>query len=344
MFSIRKRKGWEIADREATPESVFMDRRRFLKGMGTLGLCAAGTLYGCDSLNPSGPPLPDPAVSLTETEQKIYPAQVNAAFHLGEALTDKNVAASFNNYYEFSQDKRRVRSLVKNFATRPWAVEVAGLVRRPQTFDVDDLLKTFAIEERVYRLRCVEAWAMVVPWTGFPLSALLERAEPKSAATHVRLVSFHRPFTARGQLAFWEPWPYSEALRIDEAMNDLTFLATGIYGRPLPRQHGAPLRLAVPWKYGFKSIKGIVRIELLDYKPATFWNTLQGLEYDFTANVDPGVPHPRWSQSTEKMIDTGEVRPTLKYNGYEKFVSPLYAARPAPGGSSKPRGKNFRRD
>jgi len=181
------------------------------------------------------------------------------------------------------------------------------------------------LEERLYRLRCVEAWAMAVPWTGFPFKELLKQVEPKPEATHVRLETFYTPFTAQGQLEFWEPWPYVEGLTLKEAMNELAFLATGIYGHPLPKQHGAPVRLVVPWKYGFKNIKSIVKIELVNYRPATFWNTLQGLEYDFTANVDPRVPHPRWPQTREKMIGTGDIRPTLLYNGYEKFVANLYS-------------------
>jgi methionine sulfoxide reductase catalytic subunit len=180
------------------------------------------------------------------------------------------------------------------------------------------------IEERLYRLRCVEAWAMAVPWTGFPFKDLLKLVEPKSSATYVKMETFYQPFNAQGQLVFWEPWAYTEGLTIEEAMNDLAFLVTGIYGHPLSKQHGAPLRLAVPWKYGFKSIKSIVKIELVDFKPSTFWTTLQGLEYDFTANVDPRIPHPRWPQNREKMIGTGEIKATLPYNGYGKYVAQMY--------------------
>ena len=164
-----------------------------------------------------------------------------------------------------------------------------------------------------------------MPWTGFPLRELLKQVDPKPTATHVRLETFYQPFTAQGQLAFWEPWPYVEGLTLKEAMNELAFLATGIYGHPLPKQQGAPIRLIVPWKYGFKNIKSIVKIELVNYRPATFWNTLQGLEYDFTANVNPQIPHPRWPQTQEKMIGTGDIRPTRLYNGYEKFVAQLYS-------------------
>ena len=181
------------------------------------------------------------------------------------------------------------------------------------------------VEERMYRLRCVERWAMAVPWTGFPLKALLDKVQPQPGAAYVKMTSFYKPFTALGQLEFWEPWPYTEALTIKEAMNELAFMAVGIYGHPLPKQHGAPIRLVVPWKYGFKSIKSVVKIELVKSKPATFWNTLQGLEYDFQANVDPRIPHPRWSQAMEQMIGTGEKRRTQPYNGYGKYVGSLYA-------------------
>jgi sulfoxide reductase catalytic subunit YedY len=205
-------------------------------------------------------------------------------------------------------------------------VEVSGLVHKPRAFDVDDLLRLMPIEERLYRLRCVEAWSMAVPWTGFPLRALLDLVEPQGKATHVSMTTFYKPFTARGQLAFWYPWPYHEGLTLAEAMNELTFLAVGIYGHPLPKQHGAPVRLVVPWKYGYKSIKSIVKIELIDYQPPTFWNTLQGLEYDFAANVNPNVPHPRWSQARERLIGfAGRYVPTEIYNGYGKYVAGLYA-------------------
>jgi len=201
---------------------------------------------------------------------------------------------------------------------------VTGLINKPRTFDLDDFYKLMDIEERLYRLRCVEAWAMAVPWTGFPLKALLDIVEPKSNATHVAMTTFYKPFTAQGQLAFWRPWPYTEALTIEEAINELTFMALGMYGHPLRKQHGAPIRLVVPWKYGFKSIKSIVKIELIDYQPLTFWNTVLPLEYSFEANVDPTINHPRWLQKTEKMLGTGEVHKTRLYNGYEKQVAHLY--------------------
>ncbi len=234
-------------------------------------------------------------------------------------------AVTYNNFYEFGSNKTDPVHYAQKMNTRPWKIEVTGLVNKPKIFDIDDLLKTMPIEERLYRLRCVEAWAIAVPWTGFAFKELLKLVDPKASATHVKMETFYQPFTAQGQLAFWEPWAYTEALTIKEAMNDLAFLATGIYGHPLPKQHGAPIRLAVPWKYGFKNIKSIVKIELIDYRPMTFWTALQGLEYDFTANVDPRIPHPRWPQNLEKMIGTGVVRATLPYNGYGKYVAELYS-------------------
>lgn len=309
---------WEVSDSKVTPESVYMDRRRFLKGMGTIA--AYSILSGRFAQAATS----DPAINLSEIEKTMYPAKQNEGFSLDRRLTLESVAARYNNFYEFSKIKEDVSVHAQKLSTRPWTVKVAGLVHQSRTFDVDDLLKTMPVEERLYRHRCVEAWAMAVPWTGFPLKALLDKVQPLSKATHVLMKSFYKPFTAQGQLAFWYPWPYTEALTLQEAMNELAFMAVGIYGHPLPKQHGAPIRLVAPWKYGFKSIKSVVHIELVDYQPATFWNTVQGLEYDFTANVNPHIPHPRWSQAREKMLGTGEILPTLMYNGYAEHVARIY--------------------
>jgi sulfoxide reductase catalytic subunit YedY len=213
---------------------------------------------------------------------------------------------------------------VKPFQPVPWTLEVGGLVGKPRTFDLEDLLRAFPLEERIYRHRCVEAWAMVVPWTGFPLAALLRQVEPLPSARFVRFVSFERPSEASHQKDRSQPWPYTEGLTLAEASNELAFLATGMYGHPLLKQHGSPVRLVVPWKYGFKSAKAIVRIELTAEQPATFWNTLMPHEYDFWANVNPTVPHPRWSQEKERLLGTGETRPTQRYNGYAEWVAHLY--------------------
>ncbi len=321
MPHIHIKKEWEISDNLATPESTYLRRREFLKGTALTTAATVGVLYGC---GPSSPPNVFPEVKWNALEKSIYPAKRNPMYELDRPITAEKIAATYNNFYEFGSGKIDPVHYAQKLNTRPWAIQVGGLVNKPTTFDMDDLLKTMSLEERVLRLRCVEAWAMAVPWIGFPFSELLKKVEPKAEATYVRLETFYQPFTAQGQLAFWEPWPYVEGLTIKEAMNELAFLATGIYGHPLPKQHGAPIRLVVPWKYGFKSIKSIVKIELVNYRPATFWNTLQGLEYDFTANVDPRIPHPRWPQTREKMIDTGDIRPTLPYNGYGEFVAKMY--------------------
>ncbi|MFQ5482024.1 MAG: protein-methionine-sulfoxide reductase catalytic subunit MsrP [Nitrospinaceae bacterium] len=324
MSHINIPKGWEMPAGDLTPESVFLDRRDFLKGTGVVSLAAAALVSGCapgseDVLNHQ------PEIHLTALEKKRYPARRIKKYKMDRGLTDERIAAHYNNFYEFSETKEDVTHHARALKTRGWTVEVGGLVNKPGVFSMDDLLTAFALEERFYRHRCVEAWAMAVPWTGFPLKALLDRVEPQSKAEYVEFTSFYQPFTAQGQLAFWQPWPYTEALRLDEAMHELTLMATGIYGHPLPKQHGAPLRLVVPWKYGFKSIKSVTRITLVDYRPATFWNTLQGTEYGFTANVNPHVPHPRWPQTKEKMIGSGMPFFTQLYNGYGKFVANLYA-------------------
>ncbi len=322
MANIIQKKDWQISENLATPESTYLRRREFMQGTAMTSLATIGALYGC---GPSNIPSSLPKVEWNETEKKLYPAKRNHEFELDRPLTNEKIAGTYNNFYEFGTDKTDPVLYAQKLNTQPWVVEVGGLINKPKSFDIDDLLKSMTIEERLYRLRCVEAWAMAVPWTGFPFKELLQAVEPKSSATYVKMETFYQPFTAQGQLAFWEPWAYTEALTIDEAMNELTFLATGIYGHPLPKQHGAPIRLVVPWKYGFKSIKSIVKIELVDYKPMTFWNTLQGLEYDFTANVDPRIPHPRWPQNREEMLGTGAIRTTLHYNGYGKYVGKMYA-------------------
>ncbi|OGW19623.1 MAG: mononuclear molybdenum enzyme YedY [Nitrospinae bacterium RIFCSPLOWO2_12_FULL_47_7] len=315
---IKIPKLWDISENKIAPESVYMDRRRFLKGVGAITAYAMLPDRFTSAVNS------DPSVNLSETEKTIYPARRNESFSLDRKLTRESVAARYNNFYEFSEIKEDVSVQAQKLSTRPWTVKVSGLVHHPQTFDVEGLLKTMPMEERLCRHRCVEAWAMAVPWTGFPLKALLDKVQPLSKTTHVLMKSFYKPFTAQGQLAFWYPWPYTEAITLREAMNELAFMALGIYGHPLPKQHGAPIRLVMPWKYGFKSIKSVVQIELVDYQPATFWNTVQGLEYDFTANVNPNIPHPRWSQAREKMLGTGDILPTQIYNGYADRVASLY--------------------
>ena len=322
MSNLIFQKPWNMTESEATPESVYMNRRDFIKGTSLVTLATAATLYGC-GIGPT--PDPNAPVEWSATEEKIYPVKRNTEYSIDRNITEEKVAASFNNFYEFSEIKSDPRFHAQALSTRPWEIEVTGLVSKPRTFDVDDLYRLMPVEERLYRFRCVEAWAMAIPWTGFPLKALLDLVEPKLEATHIAMTTFYKPFTAQGQLAFWRPWPYTEALTLDEATNELTFMALGMYGHPLRKQHGSPIRLVIPWKYGYKSVKSIVKIELLSHQPPTFWNTVLPLEYSFEANVDPSVNHPRWLQATEKMIGTGEVHKTLPYNGYEKQVAHLYA-------------------
>ena len=313
---------WNSAGRDITPEAAFMTRRRWL-GAAVLGLGAVGGgLYWRFR--------PGTGAEVLGTEQEnppgadLYPAAPDGRFvDAGRPMTADEEAAAHTNFYEFSSLKD-VWRYVGPFHPDPWQVEVAGLVERPRTYDIDELVRAFPLEERVYRLRCVERWAMVIPWTGFPLAALLAKAGPLAGAKYVRFVSFDRPGEASKQRNRSMPWPYTEGLTLAEATNPLAFIATGIYGKPLIKQHGAPVRLVVPWKYGFKSGKSIVRIELTDEQPATFWNTLQPREYDFEANVDPAKPHPRWSQRVEWMLGTREEFHTKVYNGYGEWVAKLY--------------------
>ena len=286
---------------EITPKETYLSRRDFMKAAGIAG--AGALLAACT-----------PAVESEATPNTPLPDVPNSL----EEITN------YNNYYEFSTNKEAVAPLSKDFQTRPWNVEVSGLVNNPKTYAIEDLLQKFPQEERVYRLRCVEAWSMVIPWMGFPLSKLLAEVEPTSDAKFVRFEAVHRPEEMPGLASPFYDWPYQEGLRIDEAMNDLTLLATGLYGELLPNQNGAPLRLVVPWKYGFKSIKGIVKIELTDTQPATLWSTAAPNEYGFYSNVNPNVPHPRWSQATERRIGELARRPTLMFNGYEAEVAYLY--------------------
>ena len=332
-----RRKGWEIREQEATPEEVFFNRRKFLKTAGYSGFTAVGLLLGCghervfepfeDASGEAPPPAGSGSGSSTTTPPRsIYPAAQNPHFaSLDRPLTIEAIAASYNNFYEFSTGKTDVAELASKFRSEPWKVEVGGLVRKPATFDLDDLLRMMPLEQRLYRHRCVEAWAMAVPWTGFAMKHLIDAVEPTVDARYVRMTTFLDTPTAPGQWGspHW-PWPYVEGLSMEEAGNDLTMLVTGVYGHALPLQHGAPIRLVTPWKYGFKSIKSIGSIEFVSERPATFWNTLAPEEYGFVANVDPEVPHPRWSQSQERMLGTYEIRPTLAFNGYGDFVADLY--------------------
>jgi sulfoxide reductase catalytic subunit YedY len=314
-----------------TPEGVFFNRRRWMQ---LAGLGAGGAVAGAGYLlwqqvtagedeNVLAAGRWSPA-----SERKFaafYPAARDGRFAYGRAQTAAAEAARYTNFYEFSSYKWCWR-YVEPFQPEPWTLTVDGLVRNPLKLDLEDFCRRFRGEliERQYRHRCVERWAMAIPWTGIPLAALLKAADPLAQATHVRFVSFERPQEAANQSSgAGYPWPYTEGLTMAEAENDLTFVATGVYGRPLLKQHGAPLRLVVPWKYGYKSIKSIERIELIGREPATFWSTLNPVAYPFESNVDPGVPRP-WDQSTERMLGTGQQFATQKYNGYGQWVAGLY--------------------
>jgi methionine sulfoxide reductase catalytic subunit len=294
---------------EITRQAVYLGRRGFLRAAGIAS--ASALLAACGAGQQSTP--------------TAGPRQVTQADELGDPLTDLGTVTGYTNFYEFTTSKRGVADLAKGFRTRPWTVEIGGLVRKPTTFDIDDLLSAFDQEDRVYRLRCVEAWSMVIPWMGFELGRLLDQVEPMTSAAFVGFTTLLDPDQMPGQRSSGFPWPYTEGLRLDEAMHGLTLLATGLYGESLLPQNGAPLRLVVPWKYGFKSIKSIVRIDLLERPPVTFWNTIAPQEYGFYANVNPKVDHPRWSQVSETRLGGGERRDTLMFNGYAEQVGGLYA-------------------
>ncbi|MGE0628647.1 MAG: protein-methionine-sulfoxide reductase catalytic subunit MsrP [Hyphomicrobiaceae bacterium] len=306
---IRHRSTADVAPSEITLRDVFMGRRAFIAGAGTLGLAAS---------------LPWPALA----------ARLDAAkskLSTGEKLTPAKDITTYNNFYEFGLDKGDPARYADKLTTTPWSIKIDGLVAKPATLALDDVLKPEKFEERIYRMRCVEGWSMVIPWIGFPLSDLLNRVEPLGSAKFVSFQTLVRPSEMRGQRGVFQllEWPYCEGLRLDEAMNPLTILAVGLYGETLPKQNGAPIRVVVPWKYGFKSAKSIVRISLTDKQPPTTWNMQAPGEYGFYSNVNPEVDHPRWSQKTERRIGEGGLftarRPTLKFNGYGEQVASLYA-------------------
>ncbi len=307
-----------IPSSEITPEAVYHSRRQFM--VGTAALSAAALLAACGA--PSGapddgtPPPPGAEGQAGTAVPTFTPAP--------DDLTSEQDILSYNNFYEFTVEKETVAEKAAGFVTSPWEVAVGGLVRQPGVYDIATLKQQFEPEERVYRLRCVEGWSMVIPWLGFPLHKLLETVEPLPEAQYVHFETLYDPARLPGQNSDWYEWPYVEGLRLDEAMHDLTLLATGLYGKDLPPQNGAPIRLVVPWKYGFKSIKSIVKIDLVTEPPETLWMKASPEEYGFYANVNPDVPHPRWSQATERRLGELRRRKTLLFNGYEAEVAHLY--------------------
>ncbi|MCY4401068.1 MAG: protein-methionine-sulfoxide reductase catalytic subunit MsrP [Candidatus Poribacteria bacterium] len=319
MANIKIPKGWEIPENRVTPESTYINRRKFIKDLGIVGAGALSLFSSTACAQNKGV-----AKQLEAYQKEKLSAVKNENFNVTREQTKEIVAATYNNFYEFTSSKSTVWKRVERFKTRPWEIEITGHVENPMTIDVDDLIKQMPLEERIYRFRCVETWAMVVPWVGFPMKALLEKVQPKSSAKYVRMETFFDPDVAPHQNDARLPWPYVEGLTLAEAMNELTLMVVGIYGHVLPPQHGSPLRLIVPWKYGFKSIKSIVSIELTDKKPRNFWNVILPREYGFEANVNPKVPHPRWSQASEWMIGSMDRHPTKIYNGYGEYVAHLY--------------------
>lgn len=309
----------KINPSEITPEHVYLNRRKFMAGVGALAASSL-ILSACGQQEPS--PIP-PTAEPTATSPASPPPTASTD-ELGDQLTSLQAITNYTNYYEFTTSKEGVAGLAQDFKASPWAVDVGGLVHKPKTFDLDDLLK-FSQEERIYRLRCVEAWSMVIPWVGFPLAKLLKEVEPMAEAKYVRFETLYDPDQMPGQRSGGYDWPYVEGLRMDEAMHDLTLLATGIYGKSLLPQNGAPVRLVVPWKYGFKSIKSIVKIDLVEDMPVSLWMNVAPREYGFYANVNPDVPHPRWSQATERRIGETKRRKTLLFNGYGEEVAHLYS-------------------
>ena len=323
---IKIRRSWEIPERMATPEALVMNRRGVLKGAGVIA--AAGALSSCGpasntrtSSGPTTPDAPDPNAGL-------YPSKRNAAFTIDRDVTPEEIVTAYNNYYEFGPEKDDPNRYAGRLPIRPWEISIEGMVDKPLKTDFDSLLKEMPLEERLYRHRCVETWSFAAPWTGFPMKALIDFAKPTSNAKYVVMKSFMNPEVAEAQNEFWVPWPYTEGLTLEEATNDLAFMVTGAYGNPLRKQNGAPLRLATPWKYGFKSTKGIQRFIFTDERPMTYWMALGPTEYGFWANVNPNVPHPRWSQSSEEILGTGNRVPTQIYNGYGEQVAMLYANMP----------------
>lgn len=313
-----------IPSSEITPEALFWQRRKLL-GLGVAAPVAAVlAACGTTSATPTAPTDPAPNVTPMATQPDATAAVVSTpADELGNPLTPYDTVTGYNNYYEFTTDKERVKDVASGFVTTPWNVVVDGMVTKPRTFALEDLLALQA-SERIYRLRCVEGWSMVVPWNGFPLAALLSLVEPTATAKYVRFETLNDPTRMPGLAEPWYEWPYVEGLRLDEAMHDLTLMATGVYGKALPPQNGAPLRLVVPWKYGFKSIKAVVRITLTDQQPTSLWMAASPDEYGFYANVNPRVDHPRWSQADERRIGELGRRPTLPFNGYKDQVASLY--------------------
>lgn len=310
----RSKPGWEIPERQATPEAVFADRRRLVKTLAAGPILLAGGTAGLSARA---------AAADSDPSAVLYPAKRNLRYRLDRDVTAEKDATTYNNFYEFGSHKK-IHKAAQALKIRPWTVTFDGMVENKQVVDIDTLLKAMTLEERLYRHRCVEAWSMAVPWSGFAMADLVKFAKPLKGAKYVAMETFKDADMAPGQKQFWYPWPYVEGLTIEEATSELAFIGTGLYGKPMPKQNGAPLRLVAPWKYGFKCIKSVVRFTFTDKRPKSFWERVQPAEYGFWANVNPKVPHPRWSQASEEVLGTGKRVPTLLYNGYAEQVAHLY--------------------
>ena len=304
-MTIIRHRGWELPEHLVTPDAIALTRRAVLAGAGTLAL--AGVLR--------------PGAASADTAMK---APLNDKYKPGRAVTPEKDVSTYNNYYEFSDDKDLWR-LAQKMTISPWSIQIGGLVKTPRTIAYEDLLKQVQLEERIYRHRCVEAWSLVVPWTGFPMSQLLKIAEPLGSAKYAVFTTAEQPANMPGLSDPIYPWPYVEGVTIEEAANELAFISVGMYGKEMPKQNGAPLRMTIPWKYGFKSGKAFVKLSFTEKRPQTMWATIAPDEYGFWANVNPAVPHPRWSQARERVIGTSEIVPTQIFNGYGDYVSSLYA-------------------
>jgi sulfoxide reductase catalytic subunit YedY len=315
---IKVKRGWELPESAATPEGVFMSRRKIVKALGIAPALAAAA-----SVLPAGMAF---AATDGEPSTDLYPVPRNDRYTVDRPLTTLRGATTYNNYYEFGSHKQ-IAKAAQRLETRPWNIKIDGLVEKEFEIGIDDLLKRVTLEERVYRHRCVEAWAMTVPWSGFAMKQLVDLAKPLSGARFIKMHTIAESKTTMpGLRQSWYPWPYKEGLTMEEATNEMAFMVTGLYGKPVPKQNGAPLRLAVPWKYGFKSIKSIIQFTFTDEKPKTFWESLAEKEYGFWANVNPAVSHPRWSQATEWQLGgrQSDRVPTRLYNGYGEQVAHLY--------------------
>jgi sulfoxide reductase catalytic subunit YedY len=323
-MSVRGRRGWELPESRATPEAVYLNRRNLIIAGGVV---AAGAIIGgvMRSRGAAGQASPfASSAAVVDPSRGLYPAARNPRYETTRAITPEEINTTTNNFYEFGTSKSIARE-AENLITRPWLIRIDGLVEKEFTLGIDDLLRRVDLEERVYRHRCVEGWSMVVPWTGFPLKALVAIAKPLGSAKYLRMESFSDASMASGLKQSWYPWPYVEGLSAAEATSELAFLVTGAYGKPVAKSMGAPIRVHLPWKYGFKSAKSLVRFSFVEDRPLNFWQALNPNEYGFWANVNPDVPHPRWSQQTERDIATDERRPTVLFNGYGEFVADLYS-------------------